>query len=243
MIDRHFSLGSHLNARDVKAVRKTVSGMVKLIYPHGEMSSEDLGELVEIALEGRRRVKEQLKKMGSFEYHQTSFLLHRQGHPRGAVCRGARTGRPGHDRHRPLGSWLRLHRLGGRPGEGWPVPLEVGCSPGTGKLKIAGGVEGTMKESIKRAFAYLNGHKVALGIGQQVDTTDFHVEAIDLLSNRVPCECGIALVVAVYSAIKKTSVLPGLLILGDSAFKATSSRCVRSPSRFRSAWTTALVGH
>ena len=72
-IDRHFSLGSHLNARDVKAVRKTVSGLVKLIYPHGEMSREELAEIVELAVEGRRRVKEQLKKLGSFEYHQTSF--------------------------------------------------------------------------------------------------------------------------------------------------------------------------
>ncbi|MCH7553511.1 MAG: protease Lon-related BREX system protein BrxL, partial [Chloroflexi bacterium] len=67
MIDRHFSLGSHLNARDVKAVRKTVSGLVKLLYPHGEVTSEELAEMVELALEGRRRVKEQLKKMGSFE--------------------------------------------------------------------------------------------------------------------------------------------------------------------------------
>ena len=73
IIDRHFSLGSHLNARDVKAVRKTVSGLVKLLYPHGELTGTELAELVEIALEGRRRVKEQLKKMGSFEYHQTSF--------------------------------------------------------------------------------------------------------------------------------------------------------------------------
>ena len=75
IIDRHFSLGSHLNARDVKAVRKSVSGLVKLVYPHGELSKEELAELVELGLEGRRRVKEQLKKMGSFEYHQTSFSL------------------------------------------------------------------------------------------------------------------------------------------------------------------------
>ena len=72
-----------------------------------------------------------------------------------------------------------------------------------------------MKESIQRAFAYLQGQKVKMGVGQPVDTTDFHVEAIDLLSNRVPCEAGIALVVAVYSAIKRHSALPGLVILGD----------------------------
>jgi ATP-dependent Lon protease len=73
VIDRDFSLGSHLNARDVKAVRKTVSGLIKLLYPDGDLAKDELQELVELALEGRRRVKEQLKKMGSFEYHQTSF--------------------------------------------------------------------------------------------------------------------------------------------------------------------------
>src|SRR5258708_9061643 len=88
--------------------------------------------------------------------------------------------------------------------------IEVGCSPGTGKLKIAGGIEGPMKESIQRAFAYLQGQKVKMGIGQQVDITDFHIEAIDLLSNHVPCEAGVALVVAVYSAVKRQSVQAAL---------------------------------
>ena len=105
--------------------------------------------------------------------------------------------------------------------------IEVGCSPGTGKLKIAGGVEGPMKESIQRAFAYLMGQKVKMGIGQQMDTTDFHVEAIDLLSNRVPCEAGIALVVAIYSAVKKHSVLAGLVILGDLSIQG-NIKSVRS---------------
>ncbi len=73
MIDHYFSLGSHLNARDVKAVRKSVAGLIKLIHPHGEVSKEEMADLVELCVEGRRRVKEQLKKMGSFEYHQTSF--------------------------------------------------------------------------------------------------------------------------------------------------------------------------
>ena len=74
MIDRHFSLGSHLNARDVKAVRKTVAGLTKLLYPHREVDKEEMAEIwSNSAVEGRRRVKEQLKKMGSFEYHQTSF--------------------------------------------------------------------------------------------------------------------------------------------------------------------------
>ncbi len=73
LCDSHFGLGSHLNTRDRKAVRRTVSGLVKIIHPHGEPSKEDLEEILKLAIECRRRVKEQLKKMGSFEYSQTSF--------------------------------------------------------------------------------------------------------------------------------------------------------------------------
>ena len=72
-IDRHFALGSHLNARDRKAVRRTVSGLMKILCPHGQVTAEDLEEILTFALEGRRRVKEQLKKMGSFESYHTSF--------------------------------------------------------------------------------------------------------------------------------------------------------------------------
>ncbi len=215
IIDRHFSLGSHLNARDVKAVRKSVSGLVKLVYPHEEITWDELAELLAIALEGRRRVKEQLKKMGSFEYHQTSFSYidntTREEQFVGVPEQGGRD----MISTDPLAPGSLYTASVDDQGKVGLYRIEVGCSPGTGKLKIAGGVEGPMKESIQRAFAYLMGHKVAMGIGQQVDTTDFHVEAIDLLSNRVPCEAGIALVVAIYSAIKTHSVLPALLILGD----------------------------
>ena len=215
VLDRSFSLGTHLKSRDVKAVRKTVSGLVKLIYPNGEHSKEEIAELVELSLEGRRRVKEQLKKMGSFEFHQTSFsLIDNETREEKFVGVPEQGGRDmisldplaagsvytsSVDDHAKVG----LYRL------------EVGCSPGTGKLKIAGGVDGLMRESINRAFAYLMGQKVKMGVGQQVDVTDFHVEAIDLLSNHVPCEAGIALVVAVYSALKRLPVQAGLVILGD----------------------------
>src|SRR3954449_3424889 len=215
VIDRHFALGAHLNARDVKAVRKSVSGLVKLVYPHGEVSKEELAELVELALEGRRRVKEQLKKMGSFEYHQTSFsYLDSESRDERFVGVPEQGGRDTISAD-PLAPGSVYTASVDDQGKVGLYRLEVGCSPGTGKLKIAGGVEGPMKESIQRAFAYLMGQKVKLGIGQQVDTKDFHVEAIDLLSNHVPCEAGVALVVAVYSAIKKHSVVAGLLVLGD----------------------------
>lgn len=214
-IDRHFSLGSHLNARDVKAVRKTVSGLIKLIYPHGEMTRDELAEITELAIEGRRRVKEQLKKLGSFEYHQTSFSYidndTREERFVGVPEQGGRD-MIASDPLAPGSVYTASVDDQGKVGL---YRLEVGCSPGTGKLKIAGGIDGTMRESIQRAFAYLAAQKVKIGISQQVDMTDFHVEGIDLLSNHVPCEAGVALIVAVYSAIKKQSVLAGLVVLGD----------------------------
>src|SRR3954469_21273397 len=226
-IDRHFALGSHLNARDVKAVRKTVSGLVKLVYPHGDVVKEEMAELVELAIEGRRRVKEQLKKMGSFEYHQTSFsYLDNETREERFVGVPEQGGRDMISAD-PLAPGSVYAASVDDQGKVGLYRVEVGTSPGTGKLKIAGGVEGPMKESIQRAFAYLQGQKVKMGIAQQVNTTDFHVEAIDLLSNRVPCEAGVALVVAVSSAVKRHSAQPGLMILGDLSIQG-NIKSVRS---------------
>ena len=72
-IDEEFALGAHLSARDEKAVRKTVSGLLKILHPHGEWTSADLRGYLEFALEGRRRVKEQLKKLASHDYAKTAF--------------------------------------------------------------------------------------------------------------------------------------------------------------------------
>lgn len=215
MVDKYFSMGSHLNARDVKAVRKTVSGLIKIVYPHGNISKEELAELLDLGIEGRRRVKEQLKKMGSFEYYKTSFSYidseTREERYVGVPEEGGRD-LISSDPLAPGSVYTATVDDQGKVGL---YRLEVGISSGTGKLKIAGGITGTMKESIQRAFAYLQGHKVNMAIGKIVDTSDFHVEGIDLLANRIPCDSGVALIIAIYSAIKKHSTLPGLLILGD----------------------------
>lgn len=214
-LDRHFALGSHLNARDVKAVRKTVAGLVKLLYPADEPTKDELAELVVLGLEGRRRVKEQLKKMGSFEYHQTSFsyldAATREERFVGVPEEGGRN-LIATDPLAPGSVYTAAVDDSGKVGL---YRLEVGLAAGTGRLRVAGGVDGAMKESIQRAFAYLQGQKVALGIAQLLATTDIHIEAIDLLANHIPCEAGIALVVAVCSALRKQPVLPALLILGD----------------------------
>jgi ATP-dependent Lon protease len=213
--DRHFSMGAHLNARDRKAVRKTVSGMVKILYPHGEATREELQELLELAMEGRRRVKEQLKKMGSFEYYQTSFSYTQQDtgeeHFVGVPEQGGRDLIPSD----PLPPGTVYTATVDAQGTVGLFRVEVTNSSGTGKLKTAGGVSGATKESVSRAHAYLNANKNALGLGREFDTSDLHVEVIDLLNNKVVAEIGVAFLVAAMSSLRRTPVAAGLLVLGD----------------------------
>lgn len=227
IIDRHFSLGSHLNARDRKAVRRTVSGLVKILHPHGEVSREDLQEILEFALEGRRRVKEQLKKMGSFEYYQTSFsyIVSETGEERfvGVPEQGGRD-LISADPLAPGSVYTASVNGDGTVGL---FRIEVTRSAGTGKLRWAGGTSGAIKESINRAFSHILANKVPLGIGQDVDTSDFHVEVIDLLGNKVEAEIGVAFFVAVYSVIRNHPVQPALLVLGDMSVQG-NIKAVRS---------------
>lgn len=213
--DRDFALGAQLKSRDVKAVRKTVAGLMKLIHPHGEVTKDELRELIELAMEGRRRVKEQLKKMGSFEFFQTSFsyIDKESGEERyvGVPEEGGRNV-ISTDPLEPGSVYAASVDDEGKVGL---YRIEVGCASGTGRLKLAGGIEGSMRESIQRAFGYLQSNKVRLGIAHDFDITDFHVEAIDLLQNRVCCECGMALIVAIISALKRLPAQPALVILGD----------------------------
>jgi ATP-dependent Lon protease len=217
IIDRYFSLGTHLNARDRKAVRKTVSGLMKILYPHGEVTRDELGEILELALEGRRRVKEQLKKMGSFEYYHTSFsyTLQETGEEKfvGVPEQGGRDLIPSE----PLAPGTVYSAGVTSDGTVGLYRLEVSVSAGSGKLKLAGGVSGLIKESVQRAFSYLQARKSDLGIGRELDVSDFHLEVIDLLGNRVEGELGVAFFIAAYSALRKVPVGPALLVLGDTS--------------------------
>jgi ATP-dependent Lon protease len=219
VIDRHFSMGAHLNARDRKAVRKTVSGMMKILFPHGEVTQDELAEVLEFALEGRRRVKEQLKKMGSFEYYQTSFsyTLQETGEEKfvGVPEQGGRD-LISTDPLSPGTVYTAGVTSDGTVGL---YRLEVSISTGTGKLKLAGGVSGAMKESIQRAFSYVQAKKSDLGIARDLDNSDVHVEVIDLLANRVEAEVGVAFFIACYSAFRKAPVSPALLVLGDMSIQ------------------------
>ena len=233
IIDHHFSLGGHLNARDRKAVRKTVSGLVKIIHPHGDPSPEELREILEFAMEGRRRVKEQLKKMGSFEYYHTSFSYQRTGSGEEVFVGVPEQGGRDLIAMDPLAPGCAYAAAVSGDGTVGLYRFEVSVSSGTGKLKMAGGVTGPMKESVNRAFGYLRAQKVAFGLGREIDTSDLHVEVIDLLNNKVEAELGIAFFVSAFSALRRAPVTPATLVLGDMSIQGNIKpvRSLREPLR------------
>jgi ATP-dependent Lon protease len=213
--DRHFTMGSHLVTRDRKAVKKTVSGLMKIIYPSGEATKEELAELLEFAMEGRRRVKEQLKKMGSFEYYHTSFSYvdAETGEERfvGVPEQGGRN-LISSDPLPPGSIYTATVAQDGTVGM---YRVEVSVAVGNGKLRMAGGVSGVTKESVNRAFSYMLSRKGDLSIAKELDSSDLHVEVIDLLNNRVEGEIGLGFFIAAFSALKKSPPAAALLVLGD----------------------------
>jgi ATP-dependent Lon protease len=213
--DRHFTMGSHLVTRDRKAVKKTVSGLMKIIYPSGEATKEELAELLEFAMEGRRRVKEQLKKMGSFEYYHTSFSYvdAETGEERfvGVPEQGGRN-LISSDPLPPGSIYTATVAQDGTVGM---YRVEVSVAVGNGKLRMAGGVSGVTKESVNRAFSYMLSKKGDLSIAKELDSSDLHVEVIDLLNNRVEGEIGLGFFIAAFSALKKSPPAAALLVLGD----------------------------
>jgi len=215
LLDQHFSLGSHLNTRDARAVRRTVSGLLKLLHPSGEFERHELQEYLELALEGRRRVKEQLKKMGSFEYYQTSFsyidtetmteqfvgvpeeggqhLIGQDPLPPGSVNVAALT-----DNNTVFVGRIEVNKFGGN-----------------GKLRISGEITKQLRQSIMTAFDYVRANAHMIGIQQELETSDFHVQVVNLSHTKDGADAGVGLFVALYSLLRSKPVLPGLAVIGE----------------------------
>jgi ATP-dependent Lon protease len=220
IVDRPFALGSHLNKRDDTAVRRCVSGFLKILHPDGGHTEEELAQYLEMGLELRRRVKEQLKKMLPFEYSKTSFSYidraTQQEHYVACPEEGGRELLP--QDPLPPGT-VYTAAVGGAERKAGIYRIEVTTAGGTGKLKLSGGMEKELKEACQRAFSYIQTHKGQLGLGRDVDTRDFFVEGVDLLGSKVPCNAGVAFFVAAVTALRDTQLQGATLVLGDMSIQ------------------------
>ncbi len=213
--EQYYRLGSHVEGRDASAVKRTVSGLLKLLHPDGGWTKAELTEYLELALEGRRRVKEQLKKRGSFEFYKTSFSYVDNEDGSEHMVSVQEQGGAGVISPDPLPPGTVYTAAADDQARVGLFRLEIAITPGAGKLRVPGGLEPPLKESLNRAFTYLQSMKDRLGLTSILAQKDIQAEAIDLSGGRVDCACGVAFYVAMISALYQRRVLAGTIVLGD----------------------------
>ena len=215
-IDAHFSLSDSLNKRDEKAARKTVSGFIKLLHPNGEFTLEDLQGYLEFSLELRRRVKEQLKKMGGMEYWDTAFAYAERG-------AGAQkyVGVP----EQAAGMLVSPDPL--PPGTtytvGWDTEtgrlalfrIEVGVLPSGGGYNVTGSLGKTMREAVRTAYDYARLNLGRLGVDKRLEDYQLHIQVVNLMQAKEGSQTASAHLVAILSALLGKPVTPATVVLGE----------------------------
>lgn len=224
IIDRYFRFGNHLNQRDVRAVRKTFSGLVKLLHPDGEIIKEEAEEYLTYALEMRRRVKEQLRKMGGFEFWAVNFSYIDLETMTETFVPVPEEGGAGLISAGPMKPGV-VYTIATDPAESRLslVRIEVQAMPGSGKLRITGAPRGNtpMKDAIRTAHDYLRAHSRDLVVSKAVKDYDLHVQVVRLMQAKEGSETGVAFFIAMLSSMLEKSVQEKLVILGEMSIHGT----------------------
>lgn len=215
VLENYFSLGSHLKQRDTKPVKKTVSGLLKLLHPDGNFTKEDVREYLTIALEMRRRVKEQLKRIGGMEFWDTNFsFIDKENQEETFV--GLPEDRGSHlIENNPLSPGVCYTCTS--DGENFSlVRIEVVVTPGNGKLQISGSSSSVVKENVRNTYQYIKANeKQILNEQHSLANFDVNVQVTNLLGKSIGSGVGSAVYIALISALYKRNLKPGLAVLGN----------------------------
>jgi ATP-dependent Lon protease len=221
-IDRYFRLGNNLKQRDVQAVRKTVSGLLKLLFPDGLFSQEDVRDALVYALRVRRRVKEQLKKIGGMEFYDVHFsyidLETMDEHFVSVPEQGGST-----LISQDILTSGHLHFIStGNSGMIGTFKLELQAVPGSGKLTRTGVASATkIKDSLNIAMNYFKANAQRVSSSIHPSNWDFLLQLLDLQGTGIPEESGLALFISLCSAALKRSVQTQLAIFGEMTLGGT----------------------
>ena len=158
-VERVFRFGSHVEGRDATSTKKTVSGLLKILHPEGGCTREELTEYLELAMEGRRRVKEQLKKRGPFEFYKTSFSYLDLDNDTERSVGVPEQGGAGAISQDPLPPGTVYTAAADSEAKVALFRLEVTLMAGSGKLRTSTGLEKSLKESLNRAFSFSSGRQ------------------------------------------------------------------------------------
>lgn len=221
-LDKFFHLGKNLNQRDTIAVRKMVGGFIKLLYPDGNYSKEQLEEILQIALEMRRRVKEQLKKLGGMEFYDVNFSY---------------IDNDTFEEH-----YVSVPEQGGgklipegmcNPGQVYTVApgksgmlgvfrLESQMLPGSGKFERTGlGSDRECREASNTAFSYLkaNGSRISGTIS--TTTKDYIVNYQDMQGIGMTGKLALPTLIALCSIALGKPAISSLAVMGEISISGT----------------------
>ena len=221
-LDEYFRLGRNLNQRDTIAVRKMVGGLVKLMYPDGEYTKEQLEEILKISLEMRRRVKEQLKKLGGMEFYDVNFsyidLEDMSEHYVSVPEQGG--GKLIPEGLCNPGQVYTVSR--GKSGMIGVFRLESQMLPGNGKLERTGlGSDRDAKEASNTAFNYLkaNGNRISGSIS--TTQKDYIINYQDLQGIGMTGKLALPTLIALCSIALGRPVQSSTAILGEISISGT----------------------
>lgn len=225
VLDHYFTLGNNLNQRDTIAVRKMVSAYIKLIYPDENYTKEDIEEILKISLENRRRVKEQLKKIGGMEFYDINFsyidndtleekyiTVKEQGVdkiiPDGLL-------RPGH-----------LYTIGANnEGKLGAYKIETEMTPGTGRLKPTGiGSKKEVTEAVNTAFNYLKSNSNIISSQINTKNNDYLMQVQDVNNIGMTEELSLATLIGLCSVALNKPVIQATAILGTISIGGTINK-------------------
>ena len=221
-IDQYFRLGSQLNQRDTIAVKKMTSGLIKLVYPHGKFGKKEVEKILRFSIEMRRRVKEQLKKIGGMEFFDVnlSYIDLEENHEEFISVP-------------EQGNGLLIHEGMGKPGHVYSVSIggngrvgtfkfETQMVAGNGKFKAIGlGSDSAAKEKTYAAYRYLNANSNAISAKISTTKNDFLFNTQDLNGVGNPEALTLSAVIALCSVALKKPVVSSMVILGDITIGGT----------------------
>lgn len=221
-LDKFFHLGKNLNQRDTIAVRKMVGGFIKLLYPDGDYSKEQLEEILQVALEMRRRVKEQLKKLGGMEFYDVNFsYINNETFEEHYVS----VPEQGGGKLIPEGMCNPGQVYTVAPGKSGMLGvfrLESQMLPGSGKFERTGlGSDRECREASNTAFSYLkaNGSRISGSIS--TTTKDYIINYQDMQGIGMTGKLALPTLIALCSIALGKPTVSSLAVMGEISISGT----------------------
>ena len=215
-INKYFTLGRDLNQRDTIAVKHTVSGLLKLLYPNEEYGKEAVRRCLEYALEARRRVKEQLKKIGGMEFYDVHFSYVDQETMEERFIGVPEQGGDALIPDGPLNPGV-LHTIAtGSSGHLGVYRIETQVSAGNGKLTMSGlGSNAAARESVRIGFDNFTVNAASVSASAKPGNHNFQLHVVELQNSGPTTAMTLATFVALCSGILGKPLQPQMVVLGS----------------------------